>query len=77
MLARTAFWTALAVAFLALAIVAWRERKKIREIEHPMPGSLTHVFIPTPVATSLTDILRVESIGFLLAAVAAAYEAST
>ncbi len=76
MLARAVFWVALALAFLLLAIVAWRERKRVREIEHPL-GGLPHVLIPAPVATALTNILRVEAVGFLLAAIAAIYEAFT
>jgi hypothetical protein len=73
MLARAAFWAALAVAFFILAFVAWREREKVKQKERPLPG-LEHVFIMKPVADVLTNILRVESIGFVLAAIAAVYE---
>ena len=76
MLARAAFWTALAIAFVLLALVAWRERKKIKGREFPIPApGLEHFYIMKPVADGLTNILRVEAIGFVLAAVAAAYEA--
>ena len=71
---RSVFWTALAIAFLALAIVAWRERKRVREKEHPL-GGLPHTHIASPVVGPLMHILSVESIGFVLAAAAAIYEA--
>jgi len=73
---RAVFWTALAIAFLVLAIVAWRERKRVREKEHPL-GGLPHTHIAGPVVEALTHILSVESIGFILAAAAAIYEALT
>ncbi len=76
MLARSVFWAALAVAFLALAVVAWWERKGVRELEHSL-GALPHVFIPKPVSWALRRILVVESLGFALAAAAAAFEAFT
>jgi len=71
---RSVFWTALAIAFLALAIFAWRERKRVREKEHPL-GGLPHTHIARPVVEPLMHILSVESIGFILAAAAAVYEA--
>ena len=73
---RSVFWTALAIAFLVLAIVAWREQKRVRGKEHPL-GGLPHTHIAGPVAEALTSILSVESIGFILAAAAAIYEALT
>ncbi len=72
--ARSAFWTALAIAFLALAITAWRERRHVREKEHPL-GGMPHTHIAGPVVDALTRILVVETIGFILAAAAAFYEA--
>ena len=66
----------MAIAFLVLAIVAWRERKRIREKEHPL-GGLPHTHIAGPVVEALTHILSVDSIGFILAAAAAIYEALT
>jgi len=74
MLARSVFWTALAIAFLALTVVAWRERKRVREKEHPL-GGLPHTHIASPVVEPLMHILSVESIGFILAAAAAVYAA--
>ena len=73
---RSVFWTALAIAFLALAIVAWRERKRVAGREFPL-GDMPHYFIAGPVAEALKNILRVEFVGFLLAAAAAVYEALT
>lgn len=73
---RAVFWTVLAVGFLILAIVAWRERKRVREKEHPL-GGLPHTHIAGPVVEALTHVLSVESIGFILAAAAAIYEALT
>ena len=73
---RSVFWTALAIAFLGLAIVAWRERKQVRDKEHPL-GGLPHTHIASPVVGPLMHILLVESIGFILAAAAAIYEALT
>ena len=75
-LTRLVFWAALAIAFLALAIVAWRERNRIHQREHPL-GGMPSYLIPGPVAEALRNILRAESVGFLLAAVAAVYEAFT
>ncbi len=67
----------MAVGFLALAVVVSRERKKVAKVEHPMPGNMTHVWIPGPVAAALKRILWVEVAGVILAATAAAYEALT
>ena len=51
MLAKAAFWTALAIAFMLLALVAWRERKKIKGREFPIPApGLEHFYIMKPVA---------------------------
>ncbi len=79
MLVRAVFWTVLAGLFFALAIVAWRERKKVREKTYPALGHdlVSETSIMQPVADSLTSILRVEAIGFALAAVAALYEVFT
>jgi len=75
MLARAAFWTVLAGLFLALAFLAWRERKRVKGISFPIPApGFEHVYIMKPVADALTNILRVESVGFVLAAIAAVYE---
>lgn len=73
---RSVFWAILAIAFLALAIVAARERKRVGEREHPL-GGMPHYLIAGPVAAALKNILLAEFVGFLLAAVAAVYEALT
>jgi len=70
---RSVFWAALAIAFLALAVVAWRERKHDSTREFPL-GDMTEYFIVSPVARALKNILRVEFVGFLLAAAAAIYQ---
>lgn len=61
--AKSVFWTALVVGFLALAVVAWRERAKVQKVEHPFASELPHALIPTPVAAALTRIQRVEAVG--------------
>ncbi len=77
MLARSAFWTALAVMYVALAVVTYRGRRQVKKVEHPLPSGMEHVFIAGPVAKALTSILVVELVGFILAAAAALYEALT
>ena len=73
---RAVFWVALAIAFLALAIVAYLGRRQVRNKVHEL-GGLPHTHIAGPVADALTKILLVELIGFVLAAAAAVYEALT
>jgi len=70
---RSVFWTALAIAFLALAIVAWRERTRVRGKIHEL-GGLPHTHIAGPVAEALMNIQLVELAGFVLAAAAAVFE---
>ena len=75
---RSVFWGALALAFLGLAVVALRERTRIRRLTSPIPmQGLEHHFIIKPVGDALTNILLVELVGFVLAAAAAVYEALT
>ena len=66
----------MAVAFLALAIVAWRERRRVRGKIHEL-GGLPHTHIAGPVAEALMNIQLVELVCFLLAAAAAVFEALT
>ena len=75
---RSVFWGALALAFLGLAVVALRERTRIRRLVFPIPTpGLEHHFIIKPVGDALTNILLVELVGFALAAAAAVYEGLT
>lgn len=68
------FWSALAAAFLVLAVIARFEARAIKGQEHPLAG-MPHVMIPTPVVRALRRILIVEAVGFVFAATAALFEA--
>jgi hypothetical protein len=69
------FWVALAVGFLALAVVAARERAAVAAQADPL-GSFPHVMIAGPVASVLGTLLLVEIGGFVLAAAAAIFSAA-
>ncbi len=78
MLVRSVFWAALAAMYVVLAIVTFRGRKHVKGHEHPFAADLpTSDLLPTSVSTELTKILTAEIAGFVLAAVAALFEALT
>ncbi len=72
MFVRAVFWISLSIAFGGLAFVSWRERQKFGD--SVLGGRWReNAWIPAG-ADTLVHILRVESIGFVLAAIAALYE---
>ena len=84
MLTRSVFWTALAAMFLGLAVVTFRGRREVRQalsslgpVINPPPDPRAYTFTPEDVAKALASILTAELVGFVLAAVAALYEALT
>jgi hypothetical protein len=71
------FWGALAIGFLALAVISFQEMRRIDSKAHPFAGDASTVQIAGPVVHALRLMLVVELIGFVLAAAAATFAALT